>query len=994
MAGANVKIGANSSDFQRQMKEVVNQLKVTQSQFSLASEKARLFGTSTDQLKAKQGELSNKLKAQNTIVSMSREAIRQINKEIIGYKNANEQLAQKIADTEKKQKEAVQTYGKGSKEVKELDDKLKELKEQYAKNEKAIDGSNKRMDQQKVKLSEAEKAVLKTKRAIEDNSKALEKMGDKFAKAGEKAGKISDKMKPVSAGILGVGIASGKMAMDFEDGMAKVSTIADTSKVSMDDLRKGVLRLSDDTGKSATEMSEGLYQALSASVDTSDAINFMGTATKAAVGGFTDTATAVDGLSTVLNSYGIKASEADKIANQMLITQNLGKTTFGELASSVGKVTPISSQLNISTQELFSSLASTTAQGLATAESVTALKAAMSNIIKPSKEAADAADELGIKFNVSELKSKGWMPFLQDLKKGLEGASPALKDAMNAMEKASKKMGDLEKAGKTNSKEYKQAKKDVKSFKDELDMLAKMSDSPVSAMATMFGSVEGLNSILMMTSDNGMNIYNKSMQEMGTNSNALNDAYDKIANTTQYKFKGALNQGKNAMIELGDSFAPLISLASMGISNVSKAFNGLSDGTKKTIAVLGGLFVGTNLALSGFSKLTKGVKDNIKFIKSIPGGTKKAVKGFKDFSTACKNGGKNVVSFGKKIGQIGWSGITKGAKGAVKGIITLGKGFANAAVSAGKFTLSLIKMIVQLTISGAKIAFNTAKLILQKVALAASTVATNLMAGAQAALNLVMSLNPIVLIVGLLVGLGATFVILYNKCEWFRNGVQAVWNGITSVFQGFSNFLGGVFSTDWTTKLGLLGVPLNSFLGTVKSIWDGVKGIFNGVITFFRGVFTGNWREAFQGLSDIVGSIFGMIGGVIKAPINAAISGINWVISSINGIGFDVPSWVPGIGGSHFGINLPSIPMLAEGGIVTKATMALVGEGKEHEAVIPLSKLDRLVTNSVRKVIQSKTKTDKKEVYIIKNYLDSEEISNYTFSKVNNKLALASKRRR
>lgn len=62
----------------------------------------------------------------------------------------------------------------------------------------------------------------------------------------------------------------------------------------------------------------------------------------------------------------------------------------------------------------------------------------------------------------------------------------------------------------------------------------------------------------------------------------------------------------------------------------------------------------------------------------------------------------------------------------------------------------------------------------------------------------------------------------------------------------------------------------------------------------------------------------------------------------------------PGIGGSHFGVNLPTIPALAEGGIVTKATMALVGEGKEHEAVIPLSKLDKLVSRSVEKVLNAK----------------------------------------
>ena len=909
MTGANIKIGANSGDFQRQMKEVVNQLRVTQSQFGLASEKAKLFGSATDQLKAKQNELANKLKAQNTIVAMSRETIRQINKEIIGYKNSNEQLSKKIADTEKKQKEAVQTYGKGSKEVKELDNKLKELKEQYAKNEKAIESSNKKIDNQKIKLNESEKAMMQTKKAMEENSKALEKMGDKFAKAGEKAGHISEKMKPASVGIIGVGTAAAKMSIDFEDSMGKVATIADTTQIPMDDLKKGIMDLSDQSGISSNEIANNVYDAISAGQKTGDAVNFVSNSTKLAKAGFAEAGQSLDLLTTILNSYGMEASEVTKVSDTLIQTQNLGKVTVGQLSADMGKVIPTAKSLGVNLSQVASGYAIMTSKGVKSAETTTYMNSMLNELGKSGTVASKA------------LQSATGKTFPELIKSG-----KSVGDVLNSMNGY--------------------AKKNKKSLSD------------------MFGSAEAGKAALLL-SENGGKDFNKMLGQMNNSAGSTEEAFEKVNNTTGEKLKKSLNEGKNALIGFGDVISPFVSLLAGFLSGVNKLFNGMSKGQKELVVGFGSAFVATNLALSGFSKLSKGISNNIKFVKAIPENTRKAVKGFKDFGGACVNGGKNVVSFTKKIGSIGWSGITKGAKGAVKGIVTLGKGFANAAISAGKFTLSLIKMIVQLTIAGAKIAFNTAKLILQKVALAASTVATNLMAGAQAALNFVMSLNPIVLVIGLIIALGATFVILYNKCEWFRNGVNAVWEGIKSVFKGFSDFLGNVFSTDWTTKLGLLGVPLNSFLGTVKAIWDGVKGIFSGVITFFKGVFTGNWREAFQGLSDIVSSIFGMIGGVIKAPINAAISGINWVISSINGIGFDVPSWVPGIGGSHFGINLPSIPMLENGGIVTKATLAMVGEGKEHEAVIPLSKLDRLVTNSVRKVMDKQEFKEVREPKLI-----------------------------
>ena len=409
------------------------------------------------------------------------------------------------------------------------------------------------------------------------------------------------------------------------------------------------------------------------------------------------------------------------------------------------------------------------------------------------------------------------------------------------------------------------------------------------------------------------------------------------------------------------------------------------------------MFVGTNFVLSGFSKLSKMLKDNKKFILDTAKAFKNGASKIKDFTKATKEGNtfigkfakgisncaKGVANFTVKIVKSTVNGVVRFTKSiakatlsvikftlnlvkaAARGLVNFSKGLLKAVLGLGKLTLSLIKNTAVLIKNGAIWVANKVKMLAFKAAQLAVTAATNAMTLAQKALNLAMSMNPITLVVTLLLGLAGVFVVLYTKCEWFRNGVQAVWSKIKSVFVGFANFLSGAFTTDWTTKLGLLGVPLNNFFGTVKAIFNGVKGVFNGLITFFKGVFTGNWREAFQGLSDIVSNIFGMIGGVIKAPINAAISGINWVISSINGIGFDVPSWVPGIGGSHFGINLPQIPMLENGGIVTKATLAMVGEGKEHEAVMPLSKLDRLVTNSVRKVMDREEPKEVKEPKLI-----------------------------
>lgn len=993
MAGANIKIGANSSDFQKKMQDVTRQLKVTQSEFKLASESAKLFGNSTDQLKSKQGELENKLKGQNTILKMQQNGIKNITKDIKAYKDVNESLARKIKETEKEQKEAVKTYGKGSTEVKELNEKLKTLKEQYAKNEKAIESSNKKIDNQKIKMNEAKIAIEKTKKAIEDNSKALEKMGDKFAKVGEKAGKISDKMKPISVGIIGLGTLASKKAIDFEDSMAKVSTIADTTKVPLNNLKEGILDLSNQTGISSAEIANNVYDSISAGQKTGDAINFVRESTKLANAGFAEAGQSLDLVTTILNSYGLQASEVTKISDILIQTQNLGKVTVGELSTVMGKVIPTAKSLGVNFAQVASGYAIMTAKGVKSAETTTYMNSMLNELGKSGTVASKA------------LKSATGKTFPELIKSG-----KSVGDVLNIMDGY--------------------AKKNKKSLSD------------------MFGSAEAGKAALLLSENSGKD-FNSMLDQMNKSSGATQKAFDKTSGTIKFKLKEALTQGQNALIGFGDVLAPFISLGATALSTVTQGFNNLSKSQKEFIVGAGSLFVATNVILGVFSTFAKNIKGTIKIFKDFPKGIKKtgeaikglpgkfksgitgiksfgkslksgirsigrfsksilkiswkgitkgvslANKGIKLFAKGLLSGIKGVGKFSKSILKIGWKGITKGASLATKGIKGLGKGLLTGVKAVGKFTLSLAKMIVQLTISGTKFAFNTAKLLAQKVAMIATTVATKAMELAQGALNLIMSLNPITIIIGLLVALGATFVILYNKCEWFRNGVNAVWNGIKSVFSSFANFLKGAFSTDWTQSLGLLGVPLNCLFSVIGSIWSGVKGVFSGILEFLKGVFTGNWHMIFSGLGNIVKSVFGALGGIIKAPINAAISGINWVVSKVNCLSFDVPDWVPGVGGKHFGINLPSIPALAEGGIVTKSTLALIGEGKEHEAVIPLSKLDKLVTNSVQKVLSNKktSRNDKQEIYIIKNYLDSEEISNYTYRKVGNKLAMAGRRR-
>ena len=171
----------------------------------------------------------------------------------------------------------------------------------------------------------------------------------------------------------------------------------------------------------------------------------------------------------------------------------------------------------------------------------------------------------------------------------------------------------------------------------------------------------------------------------------------------------------------------------------------------------------------------------------------------------------------------------------------------------------------------------------------------------------------------------------------FTLDLEKAWEGIKKIFSGFSNFLDSVFATDWTRVLGSLGEPLNALFKTINTVWESAKGIFNGVINFVTGVFTGNWRQAWEGVKDIFKGIFDMLAGLVKAPINAVIAIINGAIDGINKIGFEVPDWVPFIGGKEFKVNVPKMQYLAQGGVVNRATLGVFGEAGT-EAVIPLKR--------------------------------------------------------
>lgn len=161
--------------------------------------------------------------------------------------------------------------------------------------------------------------------------------------------------------------------------------------------------------------------------------------------------------------------------------------------------------------------------------------------------------------------------------------------------------------------------------------------------------------------------------------------------------------------------------------------------------------------------------------------------------------------------------------------------------------------------------------------------------------------------------------------EGFKDIIGGIFDAIVAVFNNVDKFITGIFTNDWTKSFGIFGNVMNAFSANVINVWSGIKQIFDGVVNFVRGVFTGNWKQAWEGVVGIFKGVFSTLTAVIKAPLNGVIGLINAAISGINKISIDIPKWVPGVGGKHFGPNFSKIPYLAKGGNVFKGS-AIFGE--------------------------------------------------------------------
>lgn len=659
--------------------------------------------------------------------------------------------------------------------------------------------------------------------AKDNASKTLKGMNKSFKDSGLSLEKFSKNAKLAGTAITGVGaLMAGKAiksAVTFEKAMSNVNTLFDDSGESAKELEKGIKKLLKSTPKNAEELGASAYSIVSAGIgDATDALEVLNNTQRLAVAGLGTTSEATDIVTSAINAFGKEVSDADDISNSFFLAVKSGKTTVTELAQGFGQVAPLANEMNVKFEDLLSSTSAMTTSGMKASIAYTQIRAALSNLAKPTREMQEAMDVLGVSSFDAMLANDG-----------LVGTFKKLKDTAD--------------------------------------------DNNIS-LAKMFGSVEGLNAMLMLTGDTGENA-TKIMGDMENSTNSLTVAYDKQLKTMDSQYNILKNNLNVAMIDLGSQILPLIIPL---VQKLTELIGGVSTKTLKWVTATT-LVIGPLLILLGF-------------LPSIIAGIKAVSLAILILNKAFLSLAANpivlaiasVILLAVLIIKY-WDEI-KAATIATWGYIS------NLLIA----TWNIIKSVSQTIWDGITNYFTKVFEIIKKIFKTTINFIVGLM---ETFLNW---LNT-----DTLTYLESLKEIISNILRAIQTIWNTIWTAIKEFFQGMWNLIIGILST--------IGKVISTIFNTAK------QGIINA------------WSFIWEGVLNQTTSFIEMI----KAPIKEVLTWIQDKIDSVLGAYSSAKAKVSNFFGGMVSKGR-EITGFADGGIVTKPTLGLVGEAGP-EAIIPLNKL-------------------------------------------------------
>ncbi len=421
-----------------------------------------------------------------------------------------------------------------------------------------------------------------------DAASATDQAAQSQLSLGDAAGKAKVALAAAAASLVGVQRALGSAAADsseFASAMAKINMQLDDSS-HLDAISDGLRRMSREFGGDLIQNATALYETMSkGGEDWAESLELLEHANKLAIAEGEDLVETAKLMRAAMAAYGMEMGESARVADQLSYAISIGNTNLSQMAATLPRVASLAATAGVSFDELTTAIGTLTTGGLPAAEAGTALVGMLQAIIKPSREAQKLAKDLGLEFNTTALATKGLAGFLQDVVSKTKGADTAL--------------------------------------------------------ATLFGSVNGLNGVLQL-GGNLAQTFATDLGNLGTAAGRAAANFEKFGDTPAQKmalFEAAL---KDLRISLGDvvtAFTPVLDLATGAVNAFNELPAPIRAGTASLAAFAG---VAGSLLLAARA-LGPGLKALGLAMPAVGTGAAGAAKGVGVLGTALKGLGVTMA---------------------------------------------------------------------------------------------------------------------------------------------------------------------------------------------------------------------------------------------------------------------------------------------------------------------------------------------------------------
>jgi TP901 family phage tail tape measure protein len=274
---------------------------------------------------------------------------------------------------------------------------------------------------------------------IDKLSASLKDVENKFSALGDKMKKVGATLSvAVTAPIVAIGAVATNEFASVEKGLREINSLfgltGKEAEKNFGMLSKVAEEASKELGILQSDVVPAMYNAISAGVPSENIFDFIKVAGNAAIGGVTDLNTAVDGLTSIINAFGLEMSDAGAVADSMFAAVQGGKTTFQELSNSIFNIAPAAAAANVSMQEVNAAIAALTAGGTPTAVATTQIRAALTGLQAPSEELNAIFKRLGFENAQLAIESKGLQFALNAVKDASNGNNGVLKTLLGSTE--------------------------------------------------------------------------------------------------------------------------------------------------------------------------------------------------------------------------------------------------------------------------------------------------------------------------------------------------------------------------------------------------------------------------------------------------------------------------------------------------------------------------------------------------------------------------------